>query len=86
MESPAGLPPTYLVVAQYDVLRDEGDAFAHRLREAGVATVARCAAGMNHGFLKYAGVIDEARAEIEIACGWLAHALRAAHGPGAAIT
>jgi len=76
MESAAGLPPTYVVVAQYDVLRDEGEAFARRLQAAGVSTQSRCADAMNHGFLKYAGVIDEAGAELDAACRWLAAALR----------
>jgi acetyl esterase len=77
METAVGLPPTYVVVAEYDVLRDEGEAYAHRMQAAGIATVSRCAEGMNHGFLKFAGVIPEARAEIDAACQWLAHVLRA---------
>ena len=77
METAAGLPPAWVVVAEYDVLRDEGDAYARRLQAAGIATESRCADGMNHGFLKYAGVVPEARAEIDAACRWLAQVLRA---------
>ncbi|MES2536960.1 MAG: alpha/beta hydrolase [Pseudomonadota bacterium] len=69
--SPAGLPSICVLTAEYDVLRDEGHAYAHRLNEAGVAAVTHCYAGMNHGFLKYAGVIDEAGAAIDDACKWL---------------
>lgn len=47
----AGLPPTFIVVAAYDALRDEGIAFAERLRDSGVAVELRVAAGMNHGFM-----------------------------------
>ena len=69
--SSENLPSTYLLTAEYDVLRDEGELFAQRLRDAGIPTVLRCCAGMNHGFLKYTGVIEEADAAMEHACGWL---------------
>ncbi|MEU9128824.1 alpha/beta hydrolase [Kitasatospora sp. NPDC048540] len=46
-----GLPPTVLVTAEHDPLRDEGDAYAARLAAAGVAVGHRCEAGMVHGFL-----------------------------------
>lgn len=68
----AGLPSACVLTAQYDVLRDEGQSFARRLRQAGVPTEERCYAGMNHGFLKYAGAIDEAGAAVRDACAWLA--------------
>ena len=71
METATGLPPAFVVVAEYDVLRDEGEAYARRLQAAGIATVSRCAAGMNHGFLKYAASIPEAAAAITYACDWL---------------
>ena len=71
MDAPEGLPSAYVAVAEYDVLRDEGEAFARRLGEAGVATVTRRWVGMNHGFLKYTGVITEADAAMADACAWL---------------
>jgi acetyl esterase len=77
METPAGLPAAYVVVAEYDVLRDEGEAYARRLNAAGIPAVSRCASAMNHGFLKFAGVIPEVRAEIDAACQWLDAVLRA---------
>ncbi len=56
-----GLPPAYIITAGHDVLRDEGEAYALRLREAGVpVTVARYD-DMVHGFLSMTRYVDTAR-------------------------
>lgn len=81
MTTVAGLPSAYVLVAEFDVLRDEGEAFARRLSEGGVATVTRRWASMNHGFLKYAGVLDEADAAMADACAWLKNVLRQSSVP-----
>ncbi|WP_354697434.1 Carboxylesterase NlhH [Paraconexibacter sp. AEG42_29] len=55
-----GLPPAMIVLASHDVLRDDGVAYAERLRMAGVEVVLREVPGHVHGFLRWAGVVDAA--------------------------
>jgi acetyl esterase/lipase len=51
LEELAGLPPAFLIVDENDVLRDEGEAYARKLTEAGVLTVSVRYNGTVHDFM-----------------------------------
>ena len=61
----SGLPPALIIAAEYDTLRDEAEAYARRLKAAGVATRYICADGMVHGFLQMRGLVPEAQTAAE---------------------
>lgn len=64
----ADLPPTLMLTAGCDVLRDEGLAYANMLASAGVAVDQVTYAGMVHGFFGYLGLADETeRAHAKVA-------------------
>jgi acetyl esterase len=65
-----GMPSTMVITAEYDVLRDEGEAYAAALGAAGVPTVAVRYVGLNHGFARKLAVFDGARtAADQVAAG-----------------
>ncbi len=71
-----GLPPTFQVTAQCDVLAEQGAAFAARLREAGVAAVEREYAGATHSFIEAVAVAKVAGRALDDSAAWLRTCLR----------
>ena len=69
-----GLPPAFVITAEFDPLRDEGEAYAARLRAAGVRVESRRYDGQIHGFFQMGGVMHRGKQAIDDA----AAALRAA--------
>jgi acetyl esterase len=71
-EGLAGLAPAHVVTCGFDPLRDEGEAYAQRLREAGVPTTLVRERDLVHGFVNAAGLggrAAEATAAIAAAIG-----------------
>jgi acetyl esterase len=68
------LPPALVISAELDPLRDEGERYAARLREAGVAADAVCFAGMVHGFFSLAERLDSAAEAQALAAASLSRA------------
>jgi acetyl esterase len=60
VENLAGLPPAYLLTAGADPLRDEGDEFARRLKEAGVPVTYKTYPGQFHGFFTMGKLLPQA--------------------------
>ena len=72
----AGLPATYVLTSEFDVLRDEGEAFVGKLREAGVDVTHKRFEGTIHGFWRWMAATPKTREAIDEVGGWLRDALR----------
>jgi len=66
-----GLPPTFLLVAELDPLRDEGLAYAAKLQRDGVPVIVKEGKGMLHGYTNAASAIPEVAHTVAEAAGWL---------------
>jgi acetyl esterase len=75
-EDLSGLPPAFIMTAEYDPLRDEGEAYARRLQESGVPVRLRRYEGHLHGSIYITRLMPSAREAIADAVA----ALRTAHG------
>jgi acetyl esterase len=75
-KSLAALPPALIVTAGFDPLRDEGEAYAARLRDAGVTVEYVCFGGMIHGFAAMGRVLDTALRAVTLIGGALRQSLR----------
>jgi acetyl esterase len=71
-----GLPPALVVTAGFDPLRDEGEAYARRLREAGVRVDYVCYGGMIHGFVPMGRLLETGNRAVAHVAASLRDALR----------
>ncbi|MEO8114007.1 MAG: alpha/beta hydrolase, partial [Phenylobacterium sp.] len=67
-----GLAPAVVVTAGFDPLLDQGEAYARRLREAGVPAAYRCYDSLAHGFTAFTGAVPAA----DVACREIAGLVR----------
>ena len=70
-----GMPPAFVITAECDPLRDDGEAYADRLRELGIAARYKRYPGMFHGFMGFPSVLPEAAQAFEDAGAALREAL-----------
>jgi acetyl esterase len=54
----SGCAPAWIATAEFDVLRDEAEAYARKLADAGVDVTMRRCAGMGHGFARMMNLVD----------------------------
>lgn len=71
----SGLPPTLLITAEYDGLLAQGEAYAEKLRSAGVLVDYACFEGMIHNFTGMGGALDTAQDGLDLIAKRLREAL-----------
>ncbi|WP_298880697.1 alpha/beta hydrolase [uncultured Bradyrhizobium sp.] len=70
-ENLAGLPPAYVLTAGADPLRDEGDEYAARLKQAGVPVTYKHFPGQFHGFFTMGKLLPQANVAVSEIGAWL---------------
>lgn len=70
-ESHADLPQAFIAVAQNDPLRDDGYAYADKLRAEGIAVEIDSGEGLIHGYLRAMEYCDATREKFAAMCSWL---------------
>jgi acetyl esterase len=78
----AGLPPAMVITGECDPLRDQAEAYARKLQNAGVSVVQKRYEGMIHPFFSLPAIIDPARVAIGDAAAALRQALTAGASAG----
>ena len=71
-----GLPTAFVITGEHDPLRDQGEAYAGRLREAGVSTTVRREQGMVHNFMLWDTISPACAAAADRVAADLAASLR----------
>ena len=72
----AGLPPAFVITAECDPIRDQGEAYVEGLRESGVPVAVKRYEGAIHAFFNLGGVVDAGREAIADCAAALRTALR----------
>ncbi len=73
-----GLPPTFVLTAGCDPLRDQGELYAQKLLKSGIHAWAKRYDGMIHGFIHMGGVIDQGKEALDYLGQAVAKMLRTA--------
>lgn len=68
------LPPALVITAEYDPLRDEGEAYAKKLQEANIPVQLKRYDGVIHGFFWMAGLLEEGADAIKLVSSTLSKA------------
>ena len=74
----SNLPPTTVITAEFDPLRDEGESFAKLLAQAGTSVSMRRYDGMVHGFFAMADLLEAAQEVFEFSAYQLAASFKTA--------